>query len=141
VSERPVISDTGPLVAFLIEREPRHRWAVEQFKSLPAPFFTCEPVLTEAFHLLGHARGGIDRCFDLITRGLLVVDFALIREARALQGLIRKYQDLPMSLADACLVRMAEIRPTARVLTLDRHFGIYRKHGRQPISAVMPGDG
>jgi predicted nucleic acid-binding protein len=130
--------DTGPLVAFLVEGEPRHDWAVEQFKSLPAPFWTCEPVLTEAFHLLSRAREGPRRFFQLLTRGVLKVDFGLIAEAAALEKLIRKYQDLPMSLADACLVRMAERYPSALVLTLDRHFEIYRKHGRQPIAAVMP---
>jgi predicted nucleic acid-binding protein len=138
VPERPVIADTGPLVAFLLEREPRHLWAVQQFKSLPAPFFTCEPVLTETFHLLRHARQGAARFFDLLDRGLLVVDFDLMTEKKSLEKLMRKYDDLPMSLADACLVRMSEARPTAVVLTLDRHFKIYRKHGRQPVTAIMP---
>jgi predicted nucleic acid-binding protein len=138
VPERPVIADTGPLVAFLVEREPRHAWAVEQFKSLPTPFFTCEPVLTETFHLLRHAREGSARFFDLLDRGLFVVDFDLMTETKSLERLIRKHEDLPMSLADACLVRMAETRPNAIVLTLDRHFKIYRKNGRQAIPAIMP---
>jgi predicted nucleic acid-binding protein len=138
VAERPVIADTGPLVAFLVERERRHAWAVEQFKSLPAPFLTCEPVLTEAFHLLSRTQRGTQRFFDLLDRGLFVVDFQLAPQLKALEKLIHKYQDLPMSLADACLLRMAEIHPTAVVLTLDHHFGIYRKHGRQPVATVMP---
>jgi len=140
VPERPVIADTGPLVAFLLEREPRHIWAVEQFKSLPAPFLTCEPVLTEAFHLLSRTQDGPQRYFDCLSRGLLVVDFTLTAHIKSLEKLVRKYQDLPMSLADACLVRMAEVHPTAVVLTLDRHFEVYRKHGRQPIPVVMPED-
>jgi uncharacterized protein len=138
VPERSIITDTGPLVAFLMESEPRHGWAIEQFKSLPAPFLTCEPVLTEAFHFLSRAREGPRRFFQLLTRGVLKVDFNLMAEAGALEKLIRKYQDLPMSLADACLVRLAERHPAALVLTMDRHFEIYRKHGRQPIKAVMP---
>jgi len=140
VPERPVIADTGPLIAFLLEREPRHAWAVAQFKSLPAPFFTCEPVLTEAFHLLSRIQNGPQPFFDLLGRGLLVVDFALNTHTKSLEKLVRKYQDLPMSLADACLVRMAETHPTAVVLTLDRHFRVYRKHGRQPIPIIMPED-
>lgn len=138
--ERPVIADTGPLVAYLVEREPRHDWAVEQFRSSPSPLLTCEPVLTEAFFLLRHTRNGAGRFFDLLDCGTLRIDFDLIAEARALHGLIRKYQDLPMSLADACLVRMAEILPTAVILTLDSHFAIYRKHGRQPLNVEMPRD-
>ncbi len=136
--ERQVIADTGPLVAFLVKREPRHAWAVEQFKALPAPFHTCEPVLTEAFHLLSHAPNGAERLFELLDRGLFVVHFNLIAETARLEKLIRKYRDLPMSLADACLVRMAEKHPSAAVLTLDSHFKIYRKHGRQPLNTIMP---
>ncbi len=138
--ERPVIADTGPLVAFLVEREPRHAWAVEQFKSLPAPFLTCEPVLTETFHFLSRTHDGTQRFFDFLSRDLLVVDFTLSANLKSLGKLIRKYRDLPMSLADACLVRMAEIHPTAVVLTLDQHFNIYRKQTRQPIAAMMPAE-
>jgi len=140
VPERLVIADTGPLVAFLLEPEPRHAWAVEQFKSLPVPFLTCEPVLTEASHLLRHSSHGQQRLFDLMERGLFIVDFRLVAETRTLKKLMSKYADLPMSLADACLVRLAEMHPTAIVLTLDRHFNVYRKHGRQPISLVTPGE-
>jgi predicted nucleic acid-binding protein len=138
VPERAVIVDTGPLVAFLVEPEPRHAWAVEQFKSLPAPFLTCESVLTEAFHLLRRYSRGSARLFDLIEQGLFTVDFKLAAEAKVLERLMLKYMNLPMSLADACLVRLAEIHPNAVVLTLDRHFRIYRKHGRQPIMIVAP---
>jgi uncharacterized protein len=138
VPERFIVADTGPLVAFLVEREPRHQWAVEQFKSMPAPFLTCESVLTEACHLLGRIPHGPQRLFDLLEHGLLVIDFELANEARALQRLMHKYHDVPMSLADACLVRMAELHPTAVVLTLDRHFTIYRKHDRQSIKVLSP---
>lgn len=51
-----------------------------------------------------------------------------------------QYHELPMSLADACMVRMVEIHSTGVVLTLDRHFKIYRRNNRQPIAAVMPED-
>jgi predicted nucleic acid-binding protein len=95
-------------------------------------------VLTEAFHLLSRTHNGPQRFFDLLSRGLFVVDFALTAHSKSLEKLIRKYHDLPMSLADACLVRMAETHPTAVVLTLDQHFKIYRKQGRQPISLLMP---
>jgi len=138
VSERSVIADAGPLVAFLVEREPRHAWAVEQFKLLPAPFLTCEPVLTEAFHLLKRVPNGPRRLFQMFERGLFSIEFNLADEAELLGRLMRKYEDLPMSLADACLVRMAEINPTAIVFTLDRHFRVYRKHGRQAIEVVTP---
>jgi predicted nucleic acid-binding protein len=138
VPEKVVIADTGPLIAFLVEREPRHRWAVQQFKSLPAPFLTCEAVLTEAFHLLSRTHKGPRRLFQMLERGLFVVDFAIITHVKGLEKLIQKYQDLPMSLADACLVKMAEIHANSVVLTLDQHFRIYRKPGRQALRLVAP---
>jgi predicted nucleic acid-binding protein len=138
VSKAAVILDTGPLVAYLWETEPRHGWAVEQIAALVDPPFTCEPVLTETFFLLGRVPGGRERLFDLLSSEAVVVDFAISLHIRALDLLIRKYRDLPMSLADACLVRMAEQRRGAAVLTLDRHFSIYRLHGRQPIPTIMP---
>jgi predicted nucleic acid-binding protein len=136
--ERPIILDTGPLVAFLVQSEPRHAWAVQQLKLAPAPLLTCEPVLTVAFHLLRRAPGGTERFFQLIGRGFASIDFHLMTHAEELEKLVRKYKDLPMSIADACLVRLAELHPSAAMLTLDGHFKIYRKHGRQPIPTIMP---
>jgi predicted nucleic acid-binding protein len=138
VAERPVIVDTGPLIAFLDRSEPEHPWALSQFRLLPAPFLTCEPVLAEAFHLVRDIPSGPRQLFHLLTRGAVQIDFAIASELDDLEKLIYKYRDLPMSLADACLVRMSEQYPLASVLTLDRHFRIYRRNGRQPISVIMP---
>ena len=74
----------------------------------------------------------------LLNRGLLRVEFDLMAERQSLDRLVQKYADLPMSLADACLVRMTELNDKAVVCTLDRHFQIYRKHGRQTIPTIMP---
>jgi hypothetical protein len=49
-----------------------------------------------------------------------------------------KYGDVPMSLADACLVRMSELDPDLTVVTIDRDFRLYRRHGRLSISTIMP---
>lgn len=133
-----VIVDTGPLVAFLVADDRYHSWAVERFKELPAPFLTCEPVLTETYHLLRRLRLGEQRFFELLARGLLEVDFDLVAEHAALSTLTAKYRDLPMSLADACLVRMVERHPGATVFTVDRHFQVYRHHGRRRIPTIMP---
>jgi predicted nucleic acid-binding protein len=59
-------------------------------------------------------------------------------EQKALAKLVAKYSDLPMSLADACLVRMAEVNAGSSVFTLDGHFNVYRKHGRRIIPTIMP---
>lgn len=133
-----ILVDTGPLVAFLREAETEHEWVAEKFQELPAPFLTCEPVLTETFFLVSKHTGGVRRFFGMLESGLLEIDFAVMHEREALWKLTHKYEDLPMSLADACLVRLAELHPSAGVFTLDRHFRTYRKNGRQQIPVIMP---
>ena len=138
--EGAVIADTGWLVAYLLEEEPRHGWAVGQFEALPAPYLTCEAVLTETGFLVSRLPNGMARFLDLLESGALAVPFHLLPERAAVGALARKYADLPMSLADACLVRMAELHGGAAVCTLDHHFRIYRKNGRQKIPVIMPPD-
>lgn len=52
--------------------------------------------------------------------------------------LLNKYANIPMSLADACLVRMTETLPDPVILTTDSDFRIYRRHGRQIVPCAMP---
>lgn len=133
-----IIVDTGPLVALLSANESLHAWVEAQFKVLSAPFVTCEPVLAETFFLISRLPGGAKRYFDLLGSGLLEIEFDVLSEHAALRKLVQKYSDLPMSLADACLVRLAELHPASKVFTLDSHFRVYRKNGRQNIPVIMP---
>ena len=130
--------DTGVLVALLNRKEQHHAWAVQKSRTLPAPFLTCEPVLTETYFLLSPLPRGALRFFEFLNSGMLEVDFSLIAEREPLAKLIHKYEDLPISLADACLVRLAELHPAASVFTLDSHFRVYRRNGRQQIPVIMP---
>ena len=134
-----VLVDTGPLVAFLVETDSHHAWAVERFQELPAPFLTCEPVLTETFYLVSRLHNGPRRFFELLSSGLLNVEFAVLAERAALRKLIYKYADIPMSLADACVVRMAEQIDGSLVFTTDNRFRAYRKNVRQLIPLIIPG--
>ncbi|HKL21467.1 MAG TPA: PIN domain-containing protein [Tichowtungia sp.] len=131
----PVLLDTGPLVAACNARDHFHQWACEQFRLLIPPLLTCEAVLAEACFLLGSEQTAI---LDMISTGLIKVDFEVKKEHRILQKLLRKYSDVPMSLADACLVRMSEIHENSAVFTLDQDFTIYRKNGRQVIPRIIP---
>ncbi|MFM2055996.1 MAG: hypothetical protein RLY71_381 [Pseudomonadota bacterium] len=54
------------------------------------------------------------------------------------QTLFKRYDNIPASLADACLVRMSEMYPASRVFTLDSNFHIYRQHGRRVIPLIRP---
>jgi uncharacterized protein len=132
------IIDTGPLVAAFDRRERCHLWTLARVNELEAPLLVCEPVLTEASYLLARSRRARDALFDLLQNGALALAFRLEEHFGALHRLIRKYQDIPMSLADACVVRMAEIHEEHSVLTLDSDFMIYRKHGRFPITLIHP---
>jgi uncharacterized protein len=134
----PVIVDAGPLVAFLVRRDMHHGWVRDQFARLSAPLISCEAALAEAAHLIRRAGGTLDFFFEAMRRGQLSCPFRLDEEADAVQRLLDRYRDLPVSLADACLVRMAELYESSAVLTLDRDFSVYRKNGRQMIRLIIP---
>lgn len=132
------IVDTGPLVAFFDRSERHHHWAAERVEELDAPLLVCEPVLTEATYLLARFPRAQDALVGLLQNGALAVAFRLEEHIAALHRLLRKYRDTPMSLADACVVRMAEVHENHSVLTLDSDFTVYRKHGRTPITLMHP---
>jgi len=134
----PAIVDTGPLVAFFDRSERHHRWVAERVEELEAPLLICEPVLTEAIYLLARYAKAQDALFELLQNGALNVAFRIDEHVVALRKLLQKYRDTPMSLADACVVRMAEIHDRHAVLTLDSDFSVYRKNGRVPLTLIRP---
>lgn len=135
---RRCIVDAGPLVAFLSVRDHYHSWAKGAFATVTPPALTCEAALAEAWHLLSGTGNGQLALLELIAMGTVVPEFALKTEQAAVRRLVSRYRDRPMSLADACLVRMAELHDDAAVITVDRDFAVYRKHGRQAIPLVSP---
>jgi predicted nucleic acid-binding protein len=131
--------DTGPLVAFYSIRDAWHQWAMEQMGAIRPPLLTCEPVLAESCFLLARDGGNPRTVLPALQEGILQVALHTQAEAAALEILMARYADLPMSPADACLVRLSELQPDCRVFTLDRHFTLYRRHGRQIIPLLSPG--
>lgn len=101
---------------------------------------TCEAVITEASFLLRNVYGGQKAVMFLIERGLVQIRFCLEEEVNRVGELLNRYQSVPMSLADACLVRMAEQYPSSYVLTIDSDFNIYRQQRSQIIPVIMPSD-
>jgi predicted nucleic acid-binding protein len=138
LTRRPAIADTGPLVAFLDRSERHHAWVVRQIAELEAPLLVCEPVLAEAMFLLARLGNAQDALFGLLGNGALRVALRVQEHVPELRALLRKYRDRPMSLADACVVRMAELHDRHAVLTLDSGFTIYRKHGSEPLALIHP---
>lgn len=133
-----ILLDTGPLVALLHRRDKYHEWAKAQAEKLPAPLVTCEPVLTEACFLLRQLSGGSNAVLEMVESGLIEVGLQVSGEITALKKLMARYANVPMSLADACLVRLSEKYANGVVFTLDGDFRIYRRHGRQVISTLIP---
>jgi predicted nucleic acid-binding protein len=132
------IVDTGPLVALFDRAERHHRWVAERLDGLDAPLLVCEPVLTEAMYLLARFPKAQDAVLELVRNGALNIAFRIDEHIDALRTLLRKYSDTPMSLADACIVRMSEIHDRHAVLTLDSDFLVYRKHGRTSLPLIHP---
>jgi predicted nucleic acid-binding protein len=133
-----LLVDTGPLVAFLNERDRYHDWTVEQLSDTQPPLLTCEAVLTEAFFLLRRHKAGTEALIKLIDQRIVSVAFRLDEEHARVGSLIRRYSNLPISLADACLVRMSEIFSDCRLFTFDGDFQVYRRNGRQVIPTICP---
>jgi predicted nucleic acid-binding protein len=138
INERRIILDTGPLVAFLNRQDKHHRWTLKQWEKLPPPLITCEAVLSEACFLLSGFPGGQDAVIALVQRNVLQIAFAPADHVDRIGRLVRKYADAPMPLADACLVRMAELFADSAVLTLDSDFPFYRKNKSRVIPVISP---
>jgi predicted nucleic acid-binding protein len=134
----PIIADTGVIAAFLNPKDQWREWTVEKWRELPAPFLICESVITEACFLLNHTKDGEQDILSLVEAGILQIEFRLSDEATNIKSLMKKYKNVPMSLADACLVRMSELIDDSVVFTLDGDFHIYRKNGRRKIDLIIP---
>ena len=134
-----VILDTGPLVAALKKRDAYHQWVREQLSDIACPMLTCESVISETLFLLKDTPNSLEQLIGLVNKGILEVQFNLGGEFEHVAYLLAKYQSVPMSLADACLVRMAERFPNHKLLTFDSDFQVYRKNRNQQITLIMPG--
>jgi predicted nucleic acid-binding protein len=133
-----ILVDTSALVALWSPSERHHAWARTHWDRLMPPLLTCEAVLTEAAYLLSAYPRRLEAMRKAWRRGLLKLDFSAQDQRDPLRRLIDRYSDAPMSLADACLVRMSELHADCLVWTLDSHFEAYRRHGRQTIPVLMP---
>lgn len=135
-----VIVDTGPLVAFINRREQLHKWVIAELATINQPLLTCEAVITEACFLLRNVYGGEEALISLLETGKIQLPFHLDEETAAVRELLVRYRSVPISLADACLVRMAELSAESAVFTLDSDFRIYRKNKNQFLAVIMPDD-
>jgi predicted nucleic acid-binding protein len=127
-----------PLVAYLAADEQHHTWATSQFQQHDGSLITCEAVVSEAWFLLRHLPRHLRQLRAMLADGVFDLSFHLENEAAAIARLMDRFNDVPMSLADACLVRLSELHPKLPLLTLDSDFKVYRRHGRQLIPVIAP---
>lgn len=133
-----ILVDAGPLVALLHRDDQDHTRCVDTLKKIQAPLATTWPPFTEAMYLLGFSRTAQDALLEMVERGALQFLPVGTEDVPRLCTLMRKYRDLPMDLADATLVRVAEREGIRRVFTLDRRdFAIYRP-GRVSRFIILP---
>ncbi|MGB7251201.1 MAG: PIN domain-containing protein [Phormidesmis sp.] len=133
-----VIVDTSALVASIDQSERHHEWVVQQLEQIEPPLLTCEAVISETWFLLGRVRGAREAFLPYLEQGQVQVVFSLESELASVLTLMKRYESVPASLADAELVRMAELHPRSSVFTLDSDFQIYRKHRDIPIPLIFP---
>jgi predicted nucleic acid-binding protein len=134
---RGVLVDAGPLVALLDRGDPKHAASVAAFKTIRDPLITVWPALTEAMYLLSGFWLGQKALWSRLETDALALAPLDAADAPRMRELMEKFRDLPMDLADAALVRVAERESLTRIFTLDhKHFSIYRPGRRRRFSII-----
>ncbi len=119
--------DTGPLLAMLDKTEEKHGQIKKLLSNIETPLITCESVLSEACFLIRKFNPqGPEEIFSLGKRDFYRIGINLQNELGQVETILTKYQDQPISLADACLIRCAELFEEPRILTFDTDFQFYR---------------
>lgn len=133
-----LLLDTGPWVALLCCNDTHHKWANQQFRALSPPLLSCEAVVAETCFLLKRSGFNPALALQFIDRGVVQLPFSLQDQIASVSSLFKRYENVPASLADAALIRMAEIYDSPLLLTTDSDFHIYRRNGRQTIPLISP---
>jgi len=127
VNRSGVLLDTGPLVALLSKNDANHARARRLFAECLPPLRSCEAVVAEACFLMRKVHpAGPAEVAALGRRGMYDIAISVDEHWTNIETLLRKYSDRPISLADACLIRCAEIHEEARILTFDGDFTVYK---------------
>ncbi len=134
---KPVLLDTGVIVALLDRDERWHSAAVEAIQRSRAPLVTCEAVIAESCYLLRRLPGAPEAVIENVAGGTFQLPFVLAQAAREIKRIQRKYRDLQIDLADACLIQCAEELGTGDILTLDAEFEIYRWARNRPFRLMI----
>ena len=134
-----ILADTGPLVALIHQDDNEHSICKETFLTFSEPLGTVWPVLTEAMYLLSFSWVAQNALWEMTQAGAVEILSLGTDDVARMRELMRKYRDLPMDLADACVVRMTELYDRCKVWTVDRaDYTAYRRYGRQTVPCEFP---
>lgn len=134
---KPVLLDTGVIVALLDRSERLHEACAAAVQEIEAPLITCEAVIAESCYLLRSLAGASEAVVENVAAGIFQIPFQLSQEAAAVKQVLRKYRDRRIDLADACLIHLADEFAAGDILTLDGDFAVYR-WGRNKPFRVLP---
>lgn len=132
-----VLLDTGVIVALLDRSERHHSRCVDVLGELTGTLVTCEAVIAEAFYLLRAIRGAPEAVVANVATSVFQTPVRLADQAVSVEKLLKKYVDMPMDLADVCLVDLADRVGTGRILTLDQDFDVYRWRARRKFDLLV----
>lgn len=134
---RTVIVDTGALVALLSARDQHHEWAVSQANLLSLPWVTCEAVLSETYHRVNPSAKARSGLISMVRRGALMFPFAAAPSLSEILSILEKFHDLPTSVADACLLHMANQYRQSVIWSTDHDLLVYRlQNGKAPMTLL-----
>lgn len=135
-----ILADTGFLYALLDKSDAWHERAVAALDANDEGLITTWPVLTEAVHLIMRSLGtqpAVALMLD-VAEGSIRVWNADFDATQKMPVLMKRYSDLPMDLADASLVLLAESLGHGRIYTTDeRDFRTYRWKSRAPFQNLL----
>jgi predicted nucleic acid-binding protein len=134
---KPVLLDTGCIVALLDRSEQRHEACAAALAKVSSPLATSEAVIAEACYLLRRLPGASDAVLENVERGIFTLPLRLAERAPSMRRLLKKYARVPMDLADACLVDLADELATGDILTLDSDFVVYRWGRNRPFRLLV----
>ena len=134
---KPVLLDTGVVVALLDRSEKHHAQCVAAIEEMDFPLVTCEAVIAESCYLLQRLTGAPEAVLENVEQGVFQVPFQIAQSAGVVKSIMRKYRDLPADFADACLIHLADVLDTGQILTLDSDFLSYRWRRTRSFELLM----
>ena len=135
---KPILIDTGVIVALLDRSEQSHPKCASAVEAYQAPLLTCEAVIAESCYLLGKLPGASECVLENVIRGVFQIPFQLSSAAAGVHHILKKYRDVRIDFADACLIHLAGETKTGDILTLDRDFEFYRWGNNKPFHLLVP---